>query len=125
MKVLRLPVDSSVLVTVDEVEAANLVHNPSGLFVRLKPTAAATDEQVKALKKALLDGGAAAVRVMPKPPSDKLQLSQAAALVQSAMVQDAVPPVRDLVAMLVDSSTSKDKAALKQLLNDLADQEGL
>lgn len=125
MKVLRLPVDSSVLVTVDEVEAANLVRNPSGLFVRLKPTATATDEQVKTLKKALLDGGAVAVRVMPKPPSDKLQLSQSAALVQSAMVQDAVPPVRDLVAMLVDSSTSKDKVALKQLLNDLADQEGL
>lgn len=123
MKVERKPISSAGLVTVDE--SAKPGQWCAGVFVRIKPTAAATDEQLKALKKGLQAAGATAVRIMPRPPSDKLQLSKGAQAVSDLMVNDAVPQVRDLMASLVAASTSKRKAELTALLERLADEEGL
>jgi hypothetical protein len=119
------PLDTSVLTTVDETvdDLAAL----AGTFVRIRPTASASDEQLRTLKRELLKAGALAVRLLPRPQGDELQLSAPAALVASAFGSklDTAPPVRDLMAKLVEASTSHDKPALLTLLNRLADEEGL
>jgi hypothetical protein len=95
-------------------------------FVRVLPTANATDEQLKTLKKELERAGAQAVRMMPRPHGNNVQLGGAAQTVKLLMGPgDAIPPVRELVSSLVASSTSNRKAELEELLMKIADEEGL
>lgn len=124
MKVERHPFDSTELVTIGEDEKNYKQHNRR--LVRLRPSNTASDEQVKRVKRRLLRAGALAVKVMPRPPGDAMQLSRRAQLVQAlAGDSDAIPPLRDLVFVLVDKSTSTRKDKLKQLLGEAADDEGL
>jgi len=124
MKVKRKDLDTAPLVTVDE--HADDLGQYAGAFVRIRPSAVATDSQLRKLKKGLLDAGAKAVRLMPKPPADQLQLSAGAQLVEQMTAgNDATPPVRELMAQLVAASTSRHKAQLGALLVRLADEEGL
>jgi len=124
MKVERLPLSSAQLVTVDE--QVTRYGQFAGCFVRLRPTSAASDVDIKRLKNGLLKAGALAVRVVPRPPGGAVQLSGRAQLVQNlAGAGDAIPPVRELMRALVDASSSDNKSELNELLVRLADKEGL
>lgn len=129
MQVRRYHIDTAELVTLDDANSAwqgTDIADLEGKFVRLKPAAETTDSSIRAMKKAVLDAGALAARVMPKPPSDKLQLSAGAQLVeQIAAGSDTIPSVRELMAQLVAASTSRYKSDLETLLGRLADEEGL
>jgi hypothetical protein len=95
-------------------------------FVRVSPTVNASDDQLKVLKRDLEEAGASAVRLMPRPRGDTVQLGGAAQTVKLLMGPgDAIPPVRELVSSLIASSTSSRKAELEELLMKLADEEGL
>ena len=122
-KVTRKGVFSSKLATVDEHIDPMMF---TGQFVRVLPTTKATDTQLKTLKSDLERAGVAAVRMMPRPQGDKVQLGGAAQAVKLLMgPDDSIPPVRELVSSLVASSTSSRKAELEELLMKLADEEGL
>ena len=124
MRITRVDLETARLVTIDE-HASNL-EQYAGAFVRIRPTASATDAAIKGLKKALLEAGAVAVRTMPRPPGDALQLSGPAELMEQIMNEtDTAPPVREMLAKLVEQSTSKHKERLGELLTRLADEEGL
>lgn len=122
MKLQRRPLQSAPLVTVDENADPGLY---AGHFVRVRPSSNTEDKALRELKRMLLKVGALAVRVMPKPPSDQLQLGSSAQVVEGMMQDDAVPPVRELMEMLVQTSTSQHKDELSDLLSRLADEEGL
>ena len=124
MQLKRIPIKSSKLATVNQ-HAVNL-EQYSGCFVRLRPTAEATDEEIKTLKGKLIEAGAIAVRTVPRPPGDKLQLSDRALIVQDLVVGDeTVPEIRELMSAMVEKSTSKHKSEVNKLLGLLADEVGL
>jgi len=121
--VSRKPISCSKLATVDENIDPTMF---TGQFVRVMPTAISTDEQLKTLKKDLERAGAQAVRMMPRPHGNNVQLGGAAQTVKLLMGPgDSIPPVRELVSSLVATSTSARKVELEELLMKLADEEGL
>lgn len=123
IKVIRKVITSSKLATVDEHVDPMMF---TGQFVRVLPTSGATDAQLKTFKSELERAGVAAVRMMPRPQGNKVQLGGAARTVKLLMgPDDAVPPIRELISSLVNSSTSTRKAELEELLMKLADEEGL
>jgi hypothetical protein len=123
VKVIRKPIECSKLATVDENIDPTMY---ASHFVRVLPTVNASDEQLKELKRELEQAGASAVRLMPRPRGNSVQLGGAAQTVKLLMGPgDAIPPVRELVSSLVASSVSNRKAELEELLMKLADEEGL
>lgn len=123
IKVIRQSFKTSKLATVDEHVDPTVF---TGQFVRVLPTSSATDVQLKTFKSELERAGVAAVRMMPRPQGNKVQLGGAAQTVKLLMgPDDSIPPVRELVSSLVMSSTSARKAELEELLMKLADEEGL
>lgn len=123
IKVIRKVIPSSKLATVDEHVDPMMF---TGQFVRVLPTSSATDAQLKTFKGELERAGVAAVRMMPRPQGNKVQLGGAAQTVKLLMgPDDSIPPVRELVSSLVTSSTSARKAELEELIMKLADEEGL
>jgi len=123
IKVNRKPVTCSKLATVNENIDPMMY---TGQFVRVLPTINATDEGLKTLKKELERAGTLAVRILPRPHGNKVQLGCAAQTVELLMgPDDSIPPVRELISSLVASSTSSRKVDLEELLMKLADEEGL
>jgi hypothetical protein len=126
MKLTRRVVDTAQLATVDETVAKPAKYR--GQFVRVRPTANATDADVAAVKARLVEAGAAAVRVLPRPPKAKAQLGDVADKVErlKRRAGGALPPTRELVASLVEQSTAiQHKDDVRELLEELADEVGL
>jgi hypothetical protein len=120
----RIPIDTARLATVSEK-----VDNPGAYadtFVRIKPTNEADPESVKRLKQTLIKAGAKAVRILPRPPQDEVQVSAIAEVVRDISGGSLdIPPVRELLAELVDKSSHVNKQGLIELIERLADEAGL
>lgn len=127
MKTTRHPVDARWLFTVNE-------HGPSvedvaqgqlkGAIVRVMPTANATDIELETLTRDLYEGGAAAVRIMPRAAGHALKVDDL-----SVMAFDdagaAIQTPRELVLAMVNASSSKRKPELRALIERIADAEGI
>jgi hypothetical protein len=118
MSIKRIPVDTAQLITMSAGEI-------SGAFVRVRPLATTSESELKGLKERLRDGGARAVRVMPRPKDTPVQMSKAAELVLSLGVGGNLPTPRDTIFALIGASTSSRKQELAELFAKLADEEGL
>lgn len=121
----RRTLETSKLATIDETEAVDNPREYKGQYVRLQPTAAATDATLKESKTSLVKAGAKAVKIMPRPPANTVALSAVARKVQQLSAGNALPPIRELCDALVDESASKHKPEVKALLSALADKVGL
>jgi L-alanine-DL-glutamate epimerase-like enolase superfamily enzyme len=120
----RVPVDAAKLFTVDEdgvLDSQRMLTaaDCKGAFIRVLPSATASDELVAGNAEQWKQWGAAAVRVMPRAQADELRLAQEPA------VLEALPPTRQLVLDLIERSTSQRKPQLRALVEELADAEGL
>lgn len=87
-----------------------------GGFVRVQPPATASDEAVEAVRRRLLEAGAAGVRVLPR-------LRAAAAPVPAEAL--AVPSVREVVLELVAEVPSRDRDKLRGIVEGVMAEAGI
>jgi hypothetical protein len=116
MGIERIPVEANEVVTVDETLAKRELTSFSQSIVRLKPTALAEASEVKQLAEDLRSA-ALAVKVLPRPPANRLVLSAQGNNVVTQMPTDT----RSFVLTAVDPG----KNELLEYLTFLCDGEGL
>jgi len=116
MAIERIPVDSSEVVTVDETLGDRDVSSFANSIVRLKPSAVAEQSEVKQLADELR-AQALAVKVLPRPPANRLVMSAQGNSVVTQMPTDT----RAFVLTAVDPG----KSELLEYLSELCDKEHL
>ena len=111
--------DARLLVTVhgvglNDAHAAEL----SGAYVRIKPPPGSADDDVERMRTALLEAGAAVVRVVPAP--------RAAVMTKEAR---ATPPpretLRQAVLALVETVSSQDREVLRAKVEQVLGKVGV
>lgn len=90
----------------------------SQAFVRVRPAAGASKELLEGVVQQLTDWGAKAVRVLPVATAPSLPAPSTPTVTPNL-------PTRVMLLELVDKSASKRKQALRELIEKLADEEGL
>lgn len=88
-----------------------------GAIIRLRPPAGGA-ERAEALKAALLDAGAAAVKVLPPEPGS-------ATVVNNPTKAAPVRSNRDVILSIVEEANTDDRDALRALVEDTMDGVGL
>jgi len=111
----RIPVEAAEVVTVDEKLDNRRPESFQQSIVRLKPSAVAEAHEVKDAATDLRDN-ALALKVLPRPPANRLVLSAG-----NTGVTQLPTNTRALVLGTVDPG----KTALLQYLSELCDKEGL
>jgi hypothetical protein len=97
--------------------------NPSGVpqlagkFIRIDPPPDASDEYIEVIRKALLTGGALAVRVMPRPRK----------LVTPGVATERRERAgaRDVVLRMVEESNSRDREKLRATVETVMGKAGI
>ena len=112
----RIAVEASEVVTVDETLANRDVSSFAKSIVRLKPSAVAEASEVKQLAEELR-AQALAVKVLPRPPANRLVMSAQGNNVVTQMPTDT----RAFVLTAVDPG----KTELLEYLSELCDKEHL
>lgn len=90
---------------------------PSNTFARLRPPAHAEDVAIAAIKSGLEQHGAS-VRVEPREVA-------AAVVPKETKISEDVETPREVVLVLVEASTSRDKPALREICEEVMDRCGL
>lgn len=90
-----------------------------GAIVRIRPPQDATDERIEAARRSWLEAGASRVFVEPRPKSTPLP--------ESSLVRQrrASAGVRQIVLDLVEEANSEDGDALRSVIEETMDSEGI
>ena len=113
----RIPVNATQVTTVDETLDGKAAKDFSGVIVRLRPTAQVGEDELRTLK-AELAKHVLALKVLPRPASDKLVLP-------SGQLPALPSNTRAFLLELATKSSSKRLPELLQYLEELADAEGI